>query len=447
MKKLFVSLAVVAVAVTSCQKDVVYNDMPEQNQSVELPSSNTRSYDEALAIAEDALKLLEGDETRSTTKRVIKRNEGQTVLRPVTRGGEENDDPIMYVFNNEDNMGFTVVAADRSQQPLIAVTEYGNYTYGEPTGVEPFDVYIDQVASQLMILPDPIPLPDVPLEPTPGRIVDTVDIFTRVGPLLTTKWGQYGVYNDLCYNKLSQECPAGCVATAIAQIIAFQKHPSQLQITFDGDYLGDTLYLNWTNILRHTHNMSSHTQCSREHMNISKLFREIGERLEIKYNPQGSPTSDAKALNFLKSVGFTSAKWTDGMSYALTKSNLIEGNPVYMGGYRYDAVAKEYIGHAWVADGVHYREYGTITYVSNPNYNPNIIYNNPEPEYIFEESNIQIERMLHFNWGYDGDCNGWFAVDNICMKEGVEYDSSTHGNNLNRNYEYSMSIIYDIFTR
>ena len=138
MKKLFVSLAVVAVAVTSCQKDVVYNDMPEQNQSVELPNSNTRSYDEALAIAEDALKLLEGDETRSTTKRVIKRNEGQTVLRPVTRGGEENEEPIMYVFNNEDNMGFTVVAANKTVDPLIAVTEQGNYTYGNSSGVEPF---------------------------------------------------------------------------------------------------------------------------------------------------------------------------------------------------------------------------------------------------------------------------------------------------------------------
>ena len=100
--------------------------MPQQNQSIELADSNTRSYDEALAIAEDALILLESNETRSTTKRVIKRNEGQTVMRPVTRGSETQEEPIMYVFNNEDNQGFTIVAADRSQQPLIAVTEYGN---------------------------------------------------------------------------------------------------------------------------------------------------------------------------------------------------------------------------------------------------------------------------------------------------------------------------------
>ena len=133
MKKFYLLLATVAVAATSCQKDVVYNDTPQQNQSIELVNSNTRSYEEALAIAEDAITLLEGDDTRSTTKRVIKRNEGQIVMRPVTRGGEASEEPMMYVFNNEDNQGFTIVAADRSQQPLIAVTEYGNYTYGEST--------------------------------------------------------------------------------------------------------------------------------------------------------------------------------------------------------------------------------------------------------------------------------------------------------------------------
>ena len=145
MKRLLLSWTVVAVAATSCQKEVVYNDTPVQNQSVELVNSCTRSYDEALAIAEDALKLLEGEETRSTTRRVIKRNEGQTVKRPVTRGSETSDEPIMYVFNNEDNQGFTIVAADRSRDPLIAVTELGSYTYGEPTGVEAFDAYMGGV--------------------------------------------------------------------------------------------------------------------------------------------------------------------------------------------------------------------------------------------------------------------------------------------------------------
>ena len=152
MKRLLLSLAVVVVAAASCQKDFVYNDNVKEKESVELTA--TRSYDEALKIAEDALSLLDGIETRSGKKRVIKSAEGQTVMRPVTRGSETTEEPIMYVFNNENDEGFTIVAADRSQQPLIAVTEQGNYTYGEPTGVEPFDLLMEDVATTLSINPN-----------------------------------------------------------------------------------------------------------------------------------------------------------------------------------------------------------------------------------------------------------------------------------------------------
>ena len=446
MMRLYLSLAVAIIAFASCQKDVEVNITPKPQVSVETTS--TRSYDEALKVAEDAIELLEGENTRSAKKRIIKRSEGQTVIRPVTRGSEATEEPIMYVFNYENDEGFAIVAADRSQQPLIAVTEQGNYTYGEPTGVEPFDILIEEVATTLSFgppaTPTPTPNPNLPLDPRPIYYVDTVDIFTRVDPLLTTKWGQRGIYNDLCLNDQSQECPAGCVATALAQIMAYNRHPSQIQITFDGDYYGDILYLNWTDILKHTWSYGLHTGCTSEHNNISILFREIGERVDMEYTPSGSSTYETDALNFLKQIGFTAAKLTNGMSYALTQLNLREGKPVYMRGERYVATSGSYIGHGWVADGVHDREYGTNTYELNPNYDPSIIYNNPEPEYIITESNIQIERMLHFNWGYDGECNGWFATDNICMIEAVEYDDNAYNSIYDRDYKYSMSIIYDI---
>ena len=39
----------------------------------------------------------------------------------------------MYVFNFENNDGFSVIAANRAVDPVLAVAEKGNYTYGEPT--------------------------------------------------------------------------------------------------------------------------------------------------------------------------------------------------------------------------------------------------------------------------------------------------------------------------
>lgn len=186
MKRLLLSLAVVAVAAMSCQKEIVYNDNVKEKESVELTA--TRSYDEALKIAEDALSLLDGIETRSGKERVIKHTEGQTVMRPVTRGSETTEEPIMYVFNNENDEGFTIVAADRSQQPLIAVTEQGNYTYGEPTGVEPFDLLMEDVATTLSILP---------VEPFHFKIEIENELHKIYGPIKNIQWGTGTIYGAM----------------------------------------------------------------------------------------------------------------------------------------------------------------------------------------------------------------------------------------------------------
>ena len=181
MKKLYL-LALMAMVAVSCQREVGFIEptpSPSGDVVQETTSVNVRSYDEALAIAEEALQMVDGENTRSAHRRTIKRDEGQIVVSPVTRNGEA--EPIMYVFNNENNEGFTIVAAERGRRPLIAVTESGNYTYGEPTEVEAFDSYMDGVVERMLVLPGS------PIDPTPALIADTVRYeYTKVGPLLTT---------------------------------------------------------------------------------------------------------------------------------------------------------------------------------------------------------------------------------------------------------------------
>ena len=448
MKKLFVSLAVVAVAVTSCQKDVVYNDMPEQNQSVELPNSNTRSYDEALAIAEDALKLLEGDETRSTTKRVIKRNEGQTVLRPVTRGGEENEEPIMYVFNNEDNMGFTVVAANKTVDPLIAVTEQGNYTYGNSSGVEPFDLYIEELSSQLMSLPEPIPLPDQPIVPTPVYLVDTLYYnYSKVDAMLTTKWGQSGIYGKLCPNGLS-----GCSNTAAVQIMAHHRHPDILFTTYRGANNFDAIVVDWDGVLRHTegigvYHTSNNTyecNCGCNHEHISILMREVGYRSNTNYRVGASGADEPNIRNTLYLLGFGNPVIAEGISLEDYQGVIFEDldnkRPLFVSGF--DAAG----GHAWVIDGYIHKSWCFDYYVSNPNYNPNVVYN-PEPQYIFERRVERESNMLHFNWGWDGNCDGWFTYGCFAPGDSDHYDDETETNQSNYNFEFGVNLIYNIQPR
>ena len=63
-----------AIIAVSCQKEVSHIELPRENETEDVTS--TRSYNEALQIAEDALNLLEYKDTRSSKNRVIKRDEG-----------------------------------------------------------------------------------------------------------------------------------------------------------------------------------------------------------------------------------------------------------------------------------------------------------------------------------------------------------------------------------
>lgn len=417
MRKMYLLLAVVAVAVTSCQKEVVCNDKPQQNQSIELADSNTRSYDEALAIAEDALILLESDETRSTTKRVIKRNEGQTVMRPVTRGSETQEEPIMYVFNNEDNQGFTIVAADRSQQPLIAVTEYGNYTYGEPTGVEPFDLLMEDVATTLVILPE---------EPLAIKEEIKNEKHKRYYPIKNIQWGTGTIYGAMYPDGVAYD-----EAAAIAQALMCIDSDLQYTITNPNDPLyGQTVVLNKTNMVQHVrydHPFQGLTSCNDIiHTHISRLYYEIGYRL-----------SNGTAIglsNKVSSFPMTRVKAVfDSFNTLSTPIYSFNGNPIIA---EWDEDRKEYkecvfffkglasellpdssVAHVWLATGFDDYSYDKIEYTLNKFVNPS----HPDPYGYTETNRVTIhDYMLYMNWGFDGISNGWFHSGCFDMSKRIE---------------------------
>lgn len=450
MKRLLLSWTVVAVAATSCQKEVVYNDTPVQNQSVELVNSCTRSYDEALAIAEDALKLLEGEETRSTTRRVIKRNEGQTVKRPVTRGSETSDEPIMYVFNNEDNQGFTIVAADRSRDPLIAVTELGSYTYGEPTGVEAFDAYMGGVTRQI-IIPDNPTLPDLPLVPTPIYIMDTIRYdYTKVGPLLKTKWGQGGVYaRETIMGRV------GCGPVAIAQIMAYYRYPRTLELTYKNP--STTITLNWIDILKHSigegvsgpFSLHYACDCGCDYVDMAQLLREVGERAGIDYGYDADyGGADIRidmndACSALIQLGYTATKFDPlfpeyQFYYTEMIADLQKSRPVLLRGW--DSTLQE--GHIWVADGYYYIDSEIDYYKENPNYNPSL--DNYEPQYKYDHTQITQKKLVHFNWGWNGMCDGWFEIDYFVSNDAAQYDDIEANNSVEINFGRDIMLIYNI---
>ena len=450
MRKFYYFMAVVAVVITSCQQEVVYHGRPSEEEcDVLVENIKTRTYDEALVIAEDALKLLDGEDTRSAKKRVIKRDEGQVVMRPVTRGSETSEEPIMYVFNNEDNLGFTIVAADKANDPIIAVTEKGSYTYGEPTEVAAFDSYMSGVAERLMTPITPV-FPDEPITPSTTIIADTIrHEITRVGPLLTTKWGQGGVY--AIETRVDR---AGCGPISMAQLMAFHRYPTTVELTYMTPHT--MLTLNWDDIVRHTIGEGEHSgifawnytcDCGCDYMSMAKFIREIGTRANINYSFTMNGLDITVTLDEVKSVlsqmGYHVREFAPFFDFETYVSEMLAdlnaSRPVLIMGQ--DANIEE--GHIWVVDGYHYVDSEIDYYMKNPYYNPSLGGNQQEYEYAYTITE-QYE-VVHYNWGWNGMCDGWYNINFFAADEAFRYDDPNAYNSVDVNFKYDIELLYEIY--
>lgn len=260
----FVFAALALICAVSCVKidDESSAVAPEQpaRPTVLLP---TRSYEEALSLARKSITLVDRGQTRSATARSIRSERGQCITIPSTRSSESQADTLMYIFNFEGNDGFSIIAANRAVDPILAVAEKGNYTYGEATGVENFDFYMDAMVQSLA---DRKILPIDTVRTTPMfKQVEVNESYSR-DPFIPVRWGQESPYGDYCSNGIS-----GCVATAIAQIMAYYRFPPSITTTYtDAPHAGETIALNWTSMINYSYGYQ-----------ISALMREIGQRVGI----------------------------------------------------------------------------------------------------------------------------------------------------------------------
>lgn len=435
MRKIYLFLLLVAVASVACNKD--YTELEPQCEK-STQDTRIRTYDEAYETAELAMAMIFDNDTRSSNGRKIMKDAGQCVTRPITRGDNTTEEPIMYIFNNENNEGFTVIAADKTQSPFIAVVEQGNYTYGEPTGVEPFDEYMENAVENLVETSAIIP-PTGPVLPTPREYNIFYNDLREKEPLLTTKWGQTGIYNQYCHGS-----PAGCAVTVAAQIMAYHRFPSSITTTYPSNVPyggGQTINLNWDAILNHVENdQSSHSSCYDYHYQISALFREIGERAGCNYQAGSGGTSMSAIRSALLSFGYEGCSMSSSPSLSSIYYSLDNNKPIYMRG---DYSSSAPSGHAWVVDGYYDHKYGVETYTYG---GVNLIPPSPNPQvpagYVLTESTVVHTQLLHINWGWNGDCNGWFNWGNLHTTDGVEYDNDSQETDYN--YNIDLEIMTDI---
>lgn len=405
----------------ACTQDGIDNlpvQTEEENEAMnELPKR--RTYEEALAVAQDAIGLLgENCTTRSGKPRSINTADVQYIVNTSSTRSTEEPDTMMYVFNYEDNAGFAVVSANRATEELIAVTEQGNYVAGEETGNGGFDLYMDMAEQYVTMAAEPLPGvggdDDGMEEFTEFRMFVDRDTITY-GPYIPVRWGQDWPYNKACPIQNGKRTKAGCVATAIAQIMTYYKHPTSMTI-----YDTYSVYeqdLDWTNINKHVYTESTtSTACSQctvsgWHNVIGALVAQIGREVNMWYTDSVSSAFSENVASALTSFGYTCDPFRNYANTTVT-SSIKSGKPVYMCG----AVAGANIGHAWIVDGyrhVHALHRECIR---------------PMSQLFWTELRrwTTDDYYYHINWGWNGDSNGYFLIDEFDTDRSFDLDTEEY---------------------
>lgn len=412
--------SIVAIFATStlfaCTQDVM-DSLPTQTESNAEPMkelSKHRTYEEALAVAQEAIGMLgESSVTRSGKPRTVSTDDVQYIVNTSSTRSEGYLDTLMYVFNYEDNAGFAVVSANRATEDLIAVTEQGYYVAGEETGNGGFDLYMDMAEEYVMRAFEPIPPiggggddDDGKIQLAQTKTEQTRTVINWRTPLIDVKWGQKDPYNIYCLNASNDTIDAGCLVTAVAQVLSYYKYPSSIKLDFD-DY-NTTLSLDWNAINTHVKSDCSST-CTASHDVIGKVFRQIGEELGIKYKEGKSGNDGSKIRETFSTLGY---KTDSKQEYNFNKiaESLSSHRPVFITAYPKSSNK----GHAWLIDGFKTVRTTTTDYIKYIN---SFVW-----EVIGEYSFIT--DYNHFNWGWNGYCNGYFSSGVFNQSQGYQYDES-----------------------
>ena len=333
----------------------------------------------------------------------------------------EGWDEAFYVFNAGNDGGYVIVSGDDRTEPILGYVDHGTF---DPENIpENMRSWLQFYADQIKYIVDNDLQPESPELRKRNRVVATKH---SIPELLTTRWNQGSPYNILCpkYYKEdgTQHYPAaGCVATAMAQVVNFYKFPEKTKAVIPAHSNTYTLsngtkktvtapaiprntVIDWEN-MRDTYSWQGEEYANIQDTAVAKLMLMCGQGVQMGWkNSSGASTSKARDF-FVNYFGFsTSAYWGGRGSYSIDEwfdmlyHEIEQGYPVLYAGPSSGG------GHAFVLDG-------------------------------FDGDNL-----FHVNWGWGGGSNGWFLVSilNPGDNSGIGASSSSDGYSMSQGALFSL---------
>lgn len=314
-----------------------------------------------------------------------------------------------YLFAPAEGEGFVIVAADDRVRPVLAYSFHNNAMRGTvgpamSWWLDGWQQQIDELRKEK----------DGERNKEWKQLLEGKGIpqpLTVVDPMLTTQWGQDTPYNDSCPTRIefgaTTRALTGCVATAMAQVMKYWNYPERgtgthtyNSVSFFG--LGYTFGEQTANFGATTYdwgNMPDHLTVSSPNVQkaaVATLMYHCGVASDMYYGSANYGGSGAQIINIpylregnalngmIKYLGYSSSatgleriKYDDNAWTALVRGELDASRPIIYSGF------DQSFGHCFVCDG------------------------------------YDDENRYHFNWGWKGDGDGFFTLNNLICNDGM----------------------------
>lgn len=291
-----------------------------------------------------------------------------------------------YIYNIG-NQGFVIIASNTILPPVLAWSDQGIFPEMEEAP-ENFAAWIRHYSEMIDFAVANGIQPEASIQHLWDEAAQGVfgtRNLTTVEPLVSTRWNQDCYYNEYCpatgggwwWGGPCGHCYAGCVATAMAQVMKYWDYPAtgfgshsyvHSQYGEQSANFGATNY-NWSQMPVEIY---SHNDA------VATLLYHCGVSVNMNYSESGSGAQSADVETALRSYfGYCGAKYRQKSGYqegdwiAMLKAELDLSHPLYYSGNNGES------GHAFVCDG----------YDSND--------------------------LMHFNFGWSGSGDGYYSTYDV----------------------------------
>lgn len=310
------------------------------------------------------------------------------------RAAATTDYDTYYVFERDNGEGFIIVSGDDQTIDVLGYTDEGTFDYDNlPLGLQDL---LDDYARQIEKIQAGAPVLRAPA------------VHPKIATLMSSKWSQGSPYNDKCPLDEGKRSVTGCVATAMAQILYYNRDKSvtETQAAIPG-------YTTWTkgiavqgiaagapidwNNMKDTYGSATDLQKTA----VANLMHYCGVSVKMDYTNSSSGAQSYEVVNAIqKYFGYRSDSYlwdytNDTEADAVMYGELEAGRAVYVSG------ANATVGHAFVCDGYESGRY-------------------------------------HINWGWGGQSDGLYYLSNLTPGDGQGIGGSDDGYNSWRNFLINM---------